>query len=557
MRVVGGVLTTGNIAANCQRWTDMPAGWKSEGMVTLTLVSNGTPRHGEIEGRPHLIVPAVFVRSQVLRNNLGEVFLPPEEITDAWADAWNGIPVLLGPHPSHMGQQISGRNPDLWSSRRVGVIFGARAEVESNGNRRLVGEVWLDEGRIGKVDGLDRVVHAVRSGRLVELSTGFTTRIERAFGTHDGRSYEAVMHPLVPDHLVVSEEQTGACSVQDGCGLGANSEIQDARKNMSKKRENWFQAAMRRVSEVLGATPEQALEVEREVEVHAWKLQLAEHLENATDNDRSSALGDALQTALGIDPGQVIVVDVFSEEPRRVVYFVADEDGPSPPGALFFQSKYKELEGGQFKFGERVMVRRMTRYDPVVKEEEGGVGNTEGSTEEVPPEGGETAATQEGSAAETAHTEETDMSDTQQGQEGVAALAEQISAMAAAVKTLTEEFATIKAANATEAEEAKAAREALNTKITQIEKATAPAVAEQERERSTMVEALIAKAEFTAEELESEPMERLRKLHRAVTGEVAAGRSAPVTHSKTEQAEQFAEPVPYWLVKKDQQAASA
>jgi hypothetical protein len=181
-----------------------------------------TVRTETFQGRTFRVVPAVLVRSQVLRNNLGVAFLPADEITDEWAEQWNGIPVLVGPHPSQHGHSVSGRTPELWDARGAGWVFNAGAEQESPQVRRLVAEVWLDIARAAAVQGLREILNRINSGQTVELSTGFHTCIEPRAGHFQGEPFELVMHPINPDHLVISTEMTGACSVRDGCGLGAN-----------------------------------------------------------------------------------------------------------------------------------------------------------------------------------------------------------------------------------------------------------------------------------------------------------------------------------------------
>jgi hypothetical protein len=181
-------------------------------------------RRVDFWGRSFRVVPAVLVRAQVLRNNLGATFLPAEEITDDWAAQWNNIPVLVGPHPSVEGYASSGRTPELINERGVGWIFNARAENGPDGTRRLVGEVWLDESRAAVVAGFQAVIDRLDAGQPVELSTGFAVQMDEVAGVHNGQSYELTLHPEGADHLVISVEMTGACSVLHGCGLGANEE---------------------------------------------------------------------------------------------------------------------------------------------------------------------------------------------------------------------------------------------------------------------------------------------------------------------------------------------
>lgn len=191
-------------------------------LLTLRAAALAPARTVNWMGRPFRVVPAVLVRSQVLHNNLGRTFLPADEITEEWADSWNGIPVLIGPHPAVRGVAASGRNPEILNARGAGWIFAARANHAQDGARRLTGEVWLDTSRVDAVPGLSAVLAAVDAGQPVELSTGFATTPEQRTGNFQGQQYDWILHPQGADHLVISTEMTGACSVSDGCGLGVN-----------------------------------------------------------------------------------------------------------------------------------------------------------------------------------------------------------------------------------------------------------------------------------------------------------------------------------------------
>lgn len=196
-------------------------------VVSMLVAQRAIPnvvRRATWQGRPYLVVRAVLVRSQVLDNNLGSSYLPADEITDEWAEMWNGIPVLIGDHPQQRGENVSGRSPELWDARQVGFIFNAHAEWIGADVRRLTAEVWLDESRADVVQGFRDVLDAVQAGRAVELSTGFRTQPERSRGEFEGKTYELIMRPIGADHLVISTEMTGACSVADGCGLGVHAE---------------------------------------------------------------------------------------------------------------------------------------------------------------------------------------------------------------------------------------------------------------------------------------------------------------------------------------------
>lgn len=184
--------------------------------VTLAIQASGAASTRELHGREFRVVPSVLVREQVLRNNLGATFLPADGITPDFAEAANGAPVLTD-HPTRGGIPTSGRSPEIMNELGVGFLFNVKAE-----ENRLVGEVWIDPSRAEAVGDLTAILERLERGETVELSTGFPARLERVAGAFNGEEYDVVIRPIGFDHLAVFAEKTGACSVKDGCGLGAN-----------------------------------------------------------------------------------------------------------------------------------------------------------------------------------------------------------------------------------------------------------------------------------------------------------------------------------------------
>jgi len=84
----------------------------------IQVVTNllGPVRREKYMGREHIVVSSVPVKGMVLHNNLGRVYLPPEDITPEWAEQVNGGPVVTD-HPGG-----SARNPDVMNKMGVGFL---------------------------------------------------------------------------------------------------------------------------------------------------------------------------------------------------------------------------------------------------------------------------------------------------------------------------------------------------------------------------------------------------------------------------------------------------
>lgn len=191
-------------------------------LVQFTANATGPVRKRRMWGREWLVVPATLVRNQVLVNNLGRTYLPPEEITEGWARTANGSPVLTD-HPTKQGRAASGRDPDVMDQLGVGFLFNAR--VDRTGTvPEVKADVYLDPSRVEEVEDLGTIMAKLEALEPVELSTGFPLRgLERASGTFNGRKYDKVLRPAAFDHLALfAEHKKGACSLEDGCGLLVN-----------------------------------------------------------------------------------------------------------------------------------------------------------------------------------------------------------------------------------------------------------------------------------------------------------------------------------------------
>ena len=469
------------------------------------------------------------------------MMLSAESITDEWAAQWNGIPVLIGPHPTDDGQPVSGRSPAIWDSRCAGWLFQARAEQEATDVRRLAAEVWLDVGRVDDVKGLQAVLDQVAAGQPVELSTGFLANVEDRQGMFHGEMYEAVMQPLGADHLVISTEMKGACSVSAGCGLGVNQE-DVAVPTPTNQNGGGLKAALARAGELFGLRREKQAASWEENAAHIMARE-AESFNTVTpsDQDKQNALCEDLQEKFGTTDKRVVVRDIYTGE-SLVVFWFMTPFGPDPQGDEFYRVKFAEGADGEYTFdGTPERVRRMTSYEAAVADVAHAANSAgEGAVEDKP------CGCQEGA-----------MNETDKKEIGTI--------IAEALKPVMERVGNVEAAAKTAAEgvvsaavtEIKTLVAGLTTKVDAATVASNAAVvaanAEREAERKALVTELAGNAKtkelYSAAELESQPLESLRKIAQLAAVEVVSysGRGAPRTATNAAEPEQaFAEPVPYY-----------
>jgi len=259
-------------------------------LQTITANAIGPVRSDTLMGRDFRVFPAVLVKSKVLKNNLGSTFLPADEIK-ASVDAWNATPVLIR-HPTQRGQPISARNPKVLNSKGVGFVFEAAYDEE---RQALTGEVWIERERAANVKDGAAVLKRVEQGQPGELSTGFGLTLDQSGGAHNGERYDVTLRNLRPDHLALLVEETGACSVTDGCGLGINHDGPCTAQ--ADAEEGWQAQLMGVLSKVADVLSRPVFNASKGAEMREqWIAQLAEA--GPLDRDTLATLSDCQLKAL-------------------------------------------------------------------------------------------------------------------------------------------------------------------------------------------------------------------------------------------------------------------
>lgn len=186
-------------------------------MERLQVNLSGKVRRATLNGKEYFVAPVTMIVPGVLNGSKGALYYPLEEIARN-VDAWNGMPLVVY-HPEENGINVSARSPAIINRQGVGQIFNATIL-----GGKLKAEAWFDIDKTRQVNA--NILHDLEAGRPIEQSTGLFTENEAApkGATHNGRVYDFIARNYRPDHLAILPGQTGACSVQDGCGVNVNAE---------------------------------------------------------------------------------------------------------------------------------------------------------------------------------------------------------------------------------------------------------------------------------------------------------------------------------------------
>jgi hypothetical protein len=172
----------------------------------------------KLEGRDHYIAPVIMAVEGVLNGSNGPLYYPADELEKS-AHLWNGRPVVVY-HPAMYSNGFAG-SPEIFNRQKIGTIFNARVDGTS-----LKAEAWLDIDRLKSVD--KRVLQAVKSDSMMEVSTGLIVDTDDCIGVFNGKEYQAIARNYRPDHLAILPDMTGACSIVDGAGLCRNLQSEEA-----------------------------------------------------------------------------------------------------------------------------------------------------------------------------------------------------------------------------------------------------------------------------------------------------------------------------------------
>ena len=181
-------------------------------LQTVTFNMSSAVRTDYMEGKEFLVAPMVMIREGVHSGSNGNLYYPRNELSKT-PEVWNYKPVVVY-HPTMNGAGVSACDPDVITSRKVGVIMNTKFDKETG---KLRAEAWLEKDRINKVD--SRISESLDKGEIMELSTGLFTDNELVEGEFEGKRYKYIARNYRPDHLALLPDKIGACSVADGAGL--------------------------------------------------------------------------------------------------------------------------------------------------------------------------------------------------------------------------------------------------------------------------------------------------------------------------------------------------
>lgn len=180
------------------------------------LKTDGAPTIGTYEGKEHLVIPVVMMVEGVHHGSAGAIYHSIEEL-GRFPGAWDGIPVVVRHPQDEEGNYVSANSPEILAEYKVGRIFHTHVD-----GKKLKSEAWVLQSKLSSVSPMAN--EKVTNNEIMEVSVGVYTENEQVEGEYADEKYTAIARNHRPDHLALLPDEKGACSTEDGCGLGVNSQ---------------------------------------------------------------------------------------------------------------------------------------------------------------------------------------------------------------------------------------------------------------------------------------------------------------------------------------------
>jgi len=186
--------------------------------IVIKVNEGYTVRTEQLDGRAYLVAPVVILTEGVHCGSAGCKLYTAEELSGL-PPAWNGRPLPVFHPEDEAGNALSANSPELIQSQSVGQLFNIEYV-----NGALKGEIWVDVQKAETIS--PETLAILRARKPLEVSTGLWSTDQNTPGEWNGERYDAIVKQIVPDHLALLPGGLGACSIDDGCGVRANSNKQ-------------------------------------------------------------------------------------------------------------------------------------------------------------------------------------------------------------------------------------------------------------------------------------------------------------------------------------------
>lgn len=185
--------------------------------ATVTIGEfNTVGRNVRQGGVDYQVYPCVLLVEGVHHGAIGPAVYYPSTTLANSAPFWNNMPVTVGHPVNEQGNHIlCNQDGTIRAQWEVGKVYNAKFE-----DGRLKAEVWINVAQVNRHS--PSLLAFLQNGGQLDVSTGLLAAEDGTAGTWNEEEFAASILEIVPDHLALLPNQTGACSWNDGCGIRFN-----------------------------------------------------------------------------------------------------------------------------------------------------------------------------------------------------------------------------------------------------------------------------------------------------------------------------------------------
>jgi hypothetical protein len=293
-------------------------------METILANASGKVRRLVRNGRKVMVARAVLIVPGVLEGSQGRLLYTPEECAKK-PRTWDGMPLVIR-HPVVNGKPSTARRPEVLDATGVGFGYSTRFDGTLNN------ECHFDEEDLKRV--CPDTYAKVDRGDKIELSTGLFTENVMTPGDWHGVPYDGIAVNHEPDHIAILPDQKGACCIDDGCGVNANS-----------SHDSYLMRAARAFASAFSLTGNAAMSHDE------LRMKLSELIHHKYGKPMSMPMNGGMR----MDADMPYVIDVFD---RNLVFYAK--------GRKWRVGYRTDLRTSSVSLdGDPVEVRKVSTYRPV------------------------------------------------------------------------------------------------------------------------------------------------------------------------------------------------
>lgn len=312
-------------------------------IVQTTSNENYTIRHTTHQGKPFIVVPVIMMVEGVHRGSHGPLLHTIEDL-GKFPGSWDGIPIVIDHPQDEEGNYVSANSPEIIDTKTVGRTYNTSVD-----GTRLRSEAWLNENDLRQIS--PDVLASLERNEIIEVSVGVFTEDESldTNGDWNGEEYNAIARNHRPDHLALLPGGTGACSVEDGCGIRANTNKKGGNKSMDN---NAVKTGMEAKRKELQDAAFQTLRTSKDAGLYSSDLVDCADVGLMERLDALRAKVDSMDT----QDSMHFLREVFDS-------YVVYESKLRVGGARLYKQNYQIDDGGLVSFtGDPMEVRKKVEY---------------------------------------------------------------------------------------------------------------------------------------------------------------------------------------------------